>query len=185
MSSFEWWLLSCPRKNLRRCLPQCCSMNSAISARHSIPFVTFGMGISCWRKIPSRSKTWAAFIIPTTRGNTSYMVRIWSLHFRMGENIQWNCSITIPVFTLSMHEYCSDQIGGTRCQLSPPFFGRIGAGRWRSLSKSGIRTVKTSLHPKCDEEAVRVILSMPKWHPDTVKGIPVRCYYEVPVIFRQ
>ena len=45
--------------------------------------------------------------------------------------------------------------------------------------------VKTSLHPKCDEEAVRVILSMPKWHPGTVRGIPVRCYYEVPVIFRQ
>ena len=45
--------------------------------------------------------------------------------------------------------------------------------------------VKTSLHPKCDEEAVRVILSMPKWHPGTVRGIPIRCYYEVPVIFRR
>lgn len=45
--------------------------------------------------------------------------------------------------------------------------------------------VKTSLHPKCDEEAVRVIMSMPKWHPGIVGGIPVRCYYEVPVIFRR
>lgn len=45
--------------------------------------------------------------------------------------------------------------------------------------------VKTSLHPKCDEEAVRVIMSMPKWHPGTVRGIPIRCYYEVPVIFRR
>ena len=45
--------------------------------------------------------------------------------------------------------------------------------------------VQTSLHPKCDEEALRVIMSMPKWHPGTVRGIPIRCYYEVPVIFRR
>lgn len=43
--------------------------------------------------------------------------------------------------------------------------------------------VITSLHPKCDEEAVRVIMSMPKWQPGTVRGLPVRCYYDLPVTF--
>ncbi len=43
--------------------------------------------------------------------------------------------------------------------------------------------VITSLHPKCDEEAVRVVLSMPKWQPGTLRGLPVRCYYDLPVTF--
>lgn len=40
--------------------------------------------------------------------------------------------------------------------------------------------VKTSLHPKCDEEAVRVIMSMPKWHPGTVRGIPIHAIMRCP-----
>lgn len=49
-----------------------------------------------------------------------------------------------------------------------------------SISKP---VVITSLHPKCDEEAVRVIMSMPKWQPGTLRGLPVRCYYDLPVTF--
>ena len=44
--------------------------------------------------------------------------------------------------------------------------------------------VKVPLFPKCDEEAVRIIKSMPKWNPAKIQGDPVRCYYQVPVVFR-
>ena len=43
--------------------------------------------------------------------------------------------------------------------------------------------VTRSLHPKCDEEAIRVIKAMPKWKPGKQKGKPVRVKYTVPVNF--
>ena len=45
--------------------------------------------------------------------------------------------------------------------------------------------VKVPLFPECDEEAVRIIKSMPKWNPAKIQGDPVRCYYQVPVVFRK
>lgn len=39
------------------------------------------------------------------------------------------------------------------------------------------------LYPDCDKEAFRVIQLMPKWEPATVNGVPVRCFYQVPVRF--
>jgi len=36
----------------------------------------------------------------------------------------------------------------------------------------------------CDEEAVRLIKSMPNWIPGKQRGIPVRVQYDLPVIFR-
>lgn len=45
--------------------------------------------------------------------------------------------------------------------------------------------VKVSLNPEFhDKEALRVIQSMPKWEPATVNGVPVRCYYQMPVTWR-
>jgi len=41
-----------------------------------------------------------------------------------------------------------------------------------------------SLHPKCDEEAMRVIKGMPKWKPGKQRGKPVRVKYTVPVQFK-
>lgn len=41
-----------------------------------------------------------------------------------------------------------------------------------------------SLHPKCDEEAMRVIKTMPKWKPGKQRGKPVRVKYTVPVQFK-
>ena len=35
----------------------------------------------------------------------------------------------------------------------------------------------------CDEEAMRVIKSMPKWKPATFKGKPVRSRYQIPINF--
>ena len=44
--------------------------------------------------------------------------------------------------------------------------------------------VKVPLFPECDKEAVRAVMSMPKWKPGKNMGKPVRCYYQVPVTFR-
>ena len=44
--------------------------------------------------------------------------------------------------------------------------------------------VKVPLFPECDKEAVRGVMSMPKWKPGRNMGKPVRCFYQVPVTFR-
>ena len=45
--------------------------------------------------------------------------------------------------------------------------------------------VKVPLFYDCDDEAVRIVKSMPKWNPAKIQGEPVRCYYQVPVVFRK
>ena len=37
---------------------------------------------------------------------------------------------------------------------------------------------------ECDEEALRVIKSMPKWQPGKMKGEPVRVSYQIPIFFK-
>ena len=47
-----------------------------------------------------------------------------------------------------------------------------------------IKVVRTSGDASLDEEAVRVISSMPKWTPGTQRGEPVRVNFTLPVSFR-
>ena len=35
-----------------------------------------------------------------------------------------------------------------------------------------------------DEEAIRVISSMPKWNPGTINGTPVKVKYTLPIVFK-
>ena len=44
--------------------------------------------------------------------------------------------------------------------------------------------VKVPLFPECDKEAVRAVMAMPKWKPGKSMGKPVRCFYQVPVTFK-
>ncbi len=44
--------------------------------------------------------------------------------------------------------------------------------------------VMKSIHPALDEEAVRVVKSMPKWTPGKKEGKPVRVRYSLPISFR-
>ena len=39
------------------------------------------------------------------------------------------------------------------------------------------------LYPDCDKEAIRVIQMIPKWKPAKSMGQPVRCFYQIPVLF--
>ena len=50
-------------------------------------------------------------------------------------------------------------------------------------SISDVKVVK-SLSEGADKEALRLINSMPKWHPGKQLGTPVNTKYTVPVIFR-
>ena len=45
--------------------------------------------------------------------------------------------------------------------------------------------VKVPLFPECDKEAVRGVMAMPKWKPGKKNGKPVRCFYQLPVTYRQ
>ncbi len=45
-------------------------------------------------------------------------------------------------------------------------------------------TIKVPLFPSCDEEVVRVLQQMPLWKPATNQGQPIRCFFSVPVTFR-
>ncbi len=44
--------------------------------------------------------------------------------------------------------------------------------------------VLRGVDPYLDKEAVRVISGMPKWIPGKQRGVPVRCKFTVPVVFR-
>lgn len=46
-------------------------------------------------------------------------------------------------------------------------------------------SVKHSLHPLLDKEALRLVKSMPKWKPGRQEGKTVRCRYNIPILFRQ
>jgi periplasmic protein TonB len=52
----------------------------------------------------------------------------------------------------------------------------------RDGSASNVK-VLVPLFPDCDQEAVRVIKSMPKWKPGKQMGKPVRCFYNIPIRF--
>ena len=45
-------------------------------------------------------------------------------------------------------------------------------------------TLINSVFPSLDEEALRVIKSMPKWHPGEQDGKKVRVYYTIPLFFK-
>ena len=45
-------------------------------------------------------------------------------------------------------------------------------------------TISKDIGDGCGDEALRVVNSMPDWHPGTQRGIPVKVYINLPVRFR-
>ena len=43
--------------------------------------------------------------------------------------------------------------------------------------------IKSGVDPSLDQEAVRIVNSMPKWKPGTQRGKPVSVFYELPIKF--
>lgn len=55
------------------------------------------------------------------------------------------------------------------------------------VEKSGFLSdikVEKPVDPSLDREALRVVRSMPRWLPGKQDGVPVRCKFRVPVVFR-
>jgi protein TonB len=52
----------------------------------------------------------------------------------------------------------------------------------RDGSISDVR-VLVGVYPELDQEAVRVVRSMPKWKPGKQMGKAVRCYFNIPIRF--
>lgn len=52
----------------------------------------------------------------------------------------------------------------------------------RDGSLSDVKVMR-GLGSGCDEEAIRVVQSMPKWNPGKQRGKEVRCSYVVPITF--
>ena len=50
-------------------------------------------------------------------------------------------------------------------------------------SLEDVEVVK-SLDPICDQEALRVVKTMPKWIPGKQNGTPVYVYYSLPLVFK-
>lgn len=48
----------------------------------------------------------------------------------------------------------------------------------------GETKILKSVEKDIDREAIRLIKSMPHWKPGKINGIPVRSYFNLPVIFR-
>jgi len=44
-------------------------------------------------------------------------------------------------------------------------------------------SIKVSAHPLLNEEAIRIIKSLPKWTPGKVNGKPVAVWYSLPISF--
>lgn len=44
--------------------------------------------------------------------------------------------------------------------------------------------IAKSVHPLLDQEAMRVIASMPNWSPEILEGEIVSCFFQVPITFR-
>ena len=42
----------------------------------------------------------------------------------------------------------------------------------------------TSVNKECDEEALRVVKSMPRWKPGTQNGKKVKVYFNLPIVFK-
>ena len=53
-----------------------------------------------------------------------------------------------------------------------------------TLQRCSNAKVSKSVEPSLDEEALRVVITMPKWVPGKQYGEPVRVKYTVPVTFR-
>ena len=49
---------------------------------------------------------------------------------------------------------------------------------------SGVGILRSAGDPSLDQEAVRVVQSMPRWNPGKQNGQAVRVKYQVPITFR-
>ena len=90
-----------------------------------------------------------------------------------------------PGGTTELYKFLQKNIRYPKVCLEDNIQGRVVCQFYveRDGSVSNVEVIK-SVHPILDEEAVRVIESMPKWMPGKQHGQTVRVKYELPVNFK-
>ncbi|WP_281643158.1 energy transducer TonB [Hoylesella loescheii] len=90
-----------------------------------------------------------------------------------------------PTFKGDVYKWLSDNVQYPDSAIKSGIQGRVII-RF-AVRKDGSVTdakVARSVDPILDNEALRVIKSMPKWKPGYINGIPVSCWYNLPIQFR-
>ena len=94
---------------------------------------------------------------------------------------------TFPSFpggTKALLEYIAENIIYPEAAIEQGLSGRVLVTFY--IEKDGTVSdvmVQKSVHPLLDNEAVRVVASMPKWTPATIDGRPIRKHMFVPITF--
>ena len=85
----------------------------------------------------------------------------------------------------AMYKYISENLHYPEQAKADGIAGRVHVSF--VIEKDGSVTdveVKRGIGHGCDEEAVRVVKSMPRWTPGTLFGKPVRVQYTIPFVFK-
>ena len=84
-----------------------------------------------------------------------------------------------------MYKYISENLRYPEQAKADGIAGRVHVSF--VIEKDGSVTdveVKRGIGHGCDEEAVRVVKSMPRWTPGTLFGKTVRVQYNIPFVFK-
>ena len=91
----------------------------------------------------------------------------------------------MPVYNGDLNAFISKNIQYPELARTNGIEGRV-AVQFVVNEDGSITDVKVTrgIGGGCDEEAVRVIKSMPKWKPGRNNGVPVKVYFTQPITFR-
>ena len=91
----------------------------------------------------------------------------------------------MPVSPYSLGEYLSKNLHYPEKARKHNVEGRVivkfVVGEDGSISDC---TLVKGISKDCDKEALRVVRAMPPWKPGMNKGIPVKVYYNLPIVFK-
>jgi len=90
----------------------------------------------------------------------------------------------MPMFSGEINDFIKSNLIYPQCALQEGIFGKVITQIIieKDGSISNITIVK-SIDPELDQEAIRLIQSMPKWIPGKQHNVPVRVKYTLPVMF--
>lgn len=84
----------------------------------------------------------------------------------------------------AMRKYIADNIDISYVERGSKLYLKFVVDEKGEISKVRI-TRSTEECPTCEEAAIQVIKSMPKWQPGKVNGKPVKSYYKLPITIVQ
>ena len=172
---------TCPRcENEVRQLEQALSMRKSLSQKVSVLGVAAGLALS------GMTAASAQTVVPVDTSRSSESTFEEMIEGELPE-LEWHETL----HTAAMFAGGVDSLSKYIMDNFHPNFGEMEFKNVRVLvefcvEKTGtISEVKIveGVHPRVDEEVVRMISNMPPWKPATEWGRPVRSYYTLPISF--